>query len=186
MRGLDIASETAASSEARVEPRSGSKQARARGEQGGAMTEFAFVLPVFLMILFGFIWFGISLYNNLVLTSATNYSAQYLSSVATMTTGPGANPCQYTANTFYGQAPGLIHANLSFTINYATGIASSGPPVTYNWTNAITNETSPTCGSFTQTAGLPVQLVVSYQCQLSLILLNIPCKLTAQSSYISQ
>lgn len=190
MMDVDVERRSASSSGMRVEARSSGKQARARGEQAGAITEFAFVMPVFLLVVFGFIWFGITLNNYFVLTSATNTSAEYLSTIASMTTGPGLNPCQYTGTEFYSVGPGLVPAKLSFTINVATSIASEGPPVTYNWTSVIANAAGgsglPSCGPISQTAGLPIQLIVTYPCSLYSFGFNFPCNLTAQSSYISQ
>ena len=44
---------------------------QAQSQKGTALIEFAFVLPVFLLLLFGMITFSIALYNKTVLTMAT-------------------------------------------------------------------------------------------------------------------
>ncbi len=48
----------------------------ARSQKGSVLIEFAFVLPVFLLILFGVIFFSVALYNKTVLTMATREGAR--------------------------------------------------------------------------------------------------------------
>ena len=46
-------------------------------EHGGSLVEFAIVLPLLLIILFGIIEFGILLYNQAVITNASREGARY-------------------------------------------------------------------------------------------------------------
>lgn len=46
------------------------------GNQGGAMIEFALVLPVFLILVFGIIEFSIALYDKAVMTNASREAAR--------------------------------------------------------------------------------------------------------------
>ncbi|TCD47231.1 TadE family protein [Chlorobium sp. N1] len=47
-----------------------------RSQKGAVLVEFAFVLPVFLLLLFGMITFSVALYNKTVLTMATREGAR--------------------------------------------------------------------------------------------------------------
>lgn len=49
---------------------------RARSQKGAVLVEFALILPVFLLLLFGVITFSIALYNKTVLTMATREGAR--------------------------------------------------------------------------------------------------------------
>jgi len=49
---------------------------RARAQKGGVLVEFAFILPLFLVLLFGMITFSTALYNKTVLTMATREGAR--------------------------------------------------------------------------------------------------------------
>ncbi len=42
-----------------------------RSQKGSVLVEFAFILPVLLMLLFGVVYFSVALYNKTVLTMAT-------------------------------------------------------------------------------------------------------------------
>jgi Flp pilus assembly protein TadG len=48
-----------------------------RTEEGAAMIEFALVLPILLMLVFGIINFGFALYNKEVITNASREGARY-------------------------------------------------------------------------------------------------------------
>jgi Flp pilus assembly protein TadG len=47
-----------------------------QSQKGTVLVEFAFILPVFLLLLFGMITFSIALYNKTVLTMATREGAR--------------------------------------------------------------------------------------------------------------
>jgi Flp pilus assembly protein TadG len=49
---------------------------RARSQKGNALVEFAFVLPVFLILVFGMITYSIALYDKIILTMATRNGAR--------------------------------------------------------------------------------------------------------------
>ncbi len=48
----------------------------AQSQKGNALVEFALILPVFLLLLFGMVTFSIALYNKTVLTMATREGAR--------------------------------------------------------------------------------------------------------------
>lgn len=56
--------------------RVGRRRTAADGVRGNAIVEFAFVLPVFLLILFGAITYTIALHNKLILTHASREGAR--------------------------------------------------------------------------------------------------------------
>lgn len=47
-----------------------------QAQKGSVMVEFAFILPVFLLLLFGVIYFSVALYNKTVLAIATREGAR--------------------------------------------------------------------------------------------------------------
>jgi Flp pilus assembly protein TadG len=49
---------------------------RGRSQKGSVLVEFAFILPVFLLLLFGVIYFSVALYNKTVLAIATREGAR--------------------------------------------------------------------------------------------------------------
>ncbi len=48
----------------------------ARYQKGSALVEFAFILPIFLLLLFGIVFYTVALYNKTVLTMATREGAR--------------------------------------------------------------------------------------------------------------
>ena len=148
---------------------------RARHEEGQAIIEFAFVMPVLLTLVFGVITFGIALNNYLVLTNATNVSAQQLS----ISRGQTTDPCNTAAQAFYSAAPNLAQSSLSFsyTLNGTsyTGTSCSSSSTT---TGAAGNLVS----------GQTAQLTVTYPCNLKFFGFNPAsgCTLTAKISEVIQ
>lgn len=67
-----------ATSEECVNIRSGGKRFSAGNRRGQAVTEFALILPLFMMIVMGQVAFGMAFHNYLVLTNAVNVGAQLL------------------------------------------------------------------------------------------------------------
>ncbi len=49
---------------------------RAQSQKGSALVEFALILPIFLMLIFGMVTFSLALYNKTVLTMATREGAR--------------------------------------------------------------------------------------------------------------
>ena len=48
----------------------------AQSQKGSVLVEFALILPVFLLLIFGMIYFSVALYNKTVLTMATREGAR--------------------------------------------------------------------------------------------------------------
>ena len=163
-----------ASPEVRFETRVKRNRARARfrGEEGQSLVEFALVLPILLIIVWGVVVFGIAINQYLTLTFATDNSVQLLA----ISRGQTTDPCNLTATTFYGAAPGLTQANLTFTIvldgtNVGGKTCSSGSTTTGAAADLV--------------AGTPASVTVSYPCNLTIFGINFApsgCTLTAQTS----
>jgi Flp pilus assembly protein TadG len=52
-------------------------KSKLRETKGASMVEFALVLPILILILFGIIEFGILIYNQQVITNASREGARY-------------------------------------------------------------------------------------------------------------
>lgn len=182
---------SAASPGVRVEARSRGERAsaRRRDEQGQALLEFAFVMPILLILVFGVFVFGIALNNYLVLTNATSISSQLLA----ISRGQTTDPCNTTAQAFYAAAPNLTHGNLTFTI-VLDGTASGG---VVNGTTVYGPGSTPACSSSSTTTGAAADLVsgtaaqvtVAYPCNLNVFGFNFApqgCTLTAKNAEVVQ
>lgn len=53
------------------------KFSRRRNEEGAGVVEFALVAPLFVMLLFGLVEFGLAMYNKGVLTNASREAARF-------------------------------------------------------------------------------------------------------------
>lgn len=60
---------------------------RARGDRGAVLVEFALVLPILVMFLFGLVTAGMAWNQNLSLSSAARSGARYAATLPTSTTG---------------------------------------------------------------------------------------------------
>jgi Flp pilus assembly protein TadG len=95
----------------------GTAAKRKRADAGSAMIEFAFVMPVFLLIATGAVAFGLALHNSLLLTSAVSAGAQQLS----FSRGQTTDPCVTGRAVINSAAPSLSsRMSLSFVINGTT------------------------------------------------------------------
>jgi Flp pilus assembly protein TadG len=150
-------------------------RARARDEKGQAIIEFAFVMPVLFSLVFGVIVFGIALNNYLVLTNATNISAQQLS----ISRGQTTDPCNTAVQAFYSAAPNLTQSSLSFS--YALNGTS------YSGTSCSSSSTT-TGAAGNLVSGQTAQLTVTYPCNLKFFGFNPAsgCTLTAKVSEVIQ
>jgi Flp pilus assembly protein TadG len=132
-------------------------------ETGNALVEFAFVLPMMMVVITGLYSFGITLSNQIALTQATGAGAQYLQTLRGNTT----DPCADTLTAIQSAAPSLnVSAlNLTFTMN---GVKVSGSSCAGQSSNLI--------------QGQPVTVSATYPCTLLVYGLNLGsgCQLAAQ------
>jgi len=119
-----------------------------RSESGASAVEFALVLPVLMMILFGIIEFGIALYQQSILTNASREGARLgiVQSVPAITTGQ----INATIDTYLTGA-GITPGNVSRTI-VAGGV--TGSPVRVTLTLPYTFVTLPGFGAMVPTINL--------------------------------
>ncbi len=116
-------------------------------ESGQAMIEFALILPVLLLVVFGITTFGVAMSNYLMLEDATNVGARQLA----ISRGQTTDPCSTASSAISAAAPNLTRASLgySFTLN---GVAYSG--------------TSCSSGTNNMVQGATAKVVVTYPCSI--------------------
>ncbi len=138
---------------------------RARDEEGQALLEFAYVVPVLLTLVMGIVVFGSALNNYLVLTDATAVGARVLS----ISRGQTTDPCSATAIAVEGAAPNLKAANFKFSF-VLNGTAYSGATCSGAQTNLVEAQNA--------------QVTVTYPCNLKFFSFNPApsCNLTAQTT----
>jgi Flp pilus assembly protein TadG len=83
-----------------------------RDEDGAALVELAFVLPLFLLMMLGIFKFGMAISNQLTLTQAVGSSAQFLAQSRTTTT----DPCLDTFTQLTNSALNLNSQSIGFTV----------------------------------------------------------------------
>ncbi|MGD1028398.1 TadE/TadG family type IV pilus assembly protein [Candidatus Binatus soli] len=147
---------------------------RRRLERGQALVEFAYVLPLVLLVLVGTVTFGLAFNNYIALTYATTAGAQQLS----ISRGQTSDPCNTTVTAVEQAAPYLTPSN--FTFKVALG---SGNPFT-----ATSTYTGTSCTSATLVQAQTAQVTVTYPCNLKILVFNPApsCTLTAQTAVAIQ
>jgi Flp pilus assembly protein TadG len=94
-------------------------------EDGAAAVEFAIVLPLLMLILFGIIEFGLILYNQEVITNASREGARF--GIVIGTPRPSTGQIQGVVNTYLTNS-GLNVGNA--TVNVAGAQGASGSDLT--------------------------------------------------------
>jgi Flp pilus assembly protein TadG len=102
-------------------------------EEGAAAVEFAILLPLLMMILFGIIEFGLVLYNKEVITNASREGARF--GIVIGDPRPAAGQIQGVVNTYLTNA-GLNSGNATVSVAGAQGASGSDltVSVTYPYT----------------------------------------------------
>jgi Flp pilus assembly protein TadG len=91
-------------------------------EEGAAVVEFALVLPLLLMILFGIIEFGLVLYNQEVITNASREGARF--GIVIGDPRPSTGQIQGVVNTYLTNS-GLKSGNATVSVAGAQGASGS-------------------------------------------------------------
>jgi len=174
-----IASRTTASPGAGLNPPPTGERIGARGERGQALLEFAYLLPILLILLLGMIAFGTTMNNYLEMTNGVTAGAQAVA----VSRGQTTDLCQTAAIPFIAATPNLTSGNAKFTITIGPAGSSSA---TYTPTS---NTANPSCPSATTSApssdltqGATVTVKVTYPCNLKVFGVNFApsgCTLTA-------
>jgi Flp pilus assembly protein TadG len=137
---------------------------------GHAVLEFAFVLPMMMLVVTGLFSFGIALNNQLELTQAVGNGGQYLQLMQSITT----DPCNDVANSIQKIATNLNAANINLTLtmsdNNGNSTVEQGAASSFSCAGAQSNLV--TGGSATVSATYPCALLVyglnmGNTCQLS-------------------
>ena len=157
---------------------------RCKGERGSSLVEFAFVLPLFLLIVTGMTTFGIALNQYLELDNAVTIGAEQLA----VSRGTGTDACAAAATAVENAAPFLQANNLNFTIKF-TPLASDSTVSSATFTGS--GSTPPTCPSAdtnNMDAGGTVQFTATYPCTVTVFGGNIVpgCTLTGSVTEIMQ
>jgi Flp pilus assembly protein TadG len=126
--------------------------ARLRSETGASAVEFALLLPLLMMILFGIIEFGFALYRQAVLTNASREGARLgiVQSIPAITTGQinaavdtyltpaGINPANVGRTIIPGAVTGdpvRVTLTLPYTFVVLPGLTSVAPTINLTaWT----------------------------------------------------
>ncbi len=126
------------------------------GEGGGALIEFALVLPLMVMLITGMASFGLAISNYLILTSSVDSGARALSLARgqTIPALAASNPCAYAVQVANNSSPSLNPSSLTYSIAWTT-INASGTSVTTNYSNA-------SCAGLVLNAGDSVQVRAVY------------------------
>ncbi|MGI4756655.1 MAG: TadE/TadG family type IV pilus assembly protein [Janthinobacterium lividum] len=137
-------------------------------DSGQALVEFALVLPVLLLVVFGIFTFGIAFSNYLVLEDATNVGARQLA----ISRGQTTDPCSTASTAVIAAAPTLTKANLGFSYTF-NGNAASGTSCTSAAVYLVQNATA--------------KITVTYPCSLVSFRWNYgACTLTAATAELIQ
>ena len=165
-------------------------RARADREDGQAILELAFGLSLLSLFLLGIITFGITFYDQIALTNASNNAAQVIAAGSGVIT----DPCASANTAFASAAPNLNNPSvygsnpLSFSITAYTSATAS----TSSGTEQVVFSTSggPSCGTLAAslTQGYQVSVTGTYGCNLTIFGHNFApsCKLTATTSEVVQ
>jgi Flp pilus assembly protein TadG len=158
--------------------------AQALDERGQALLEFAYLLPILLILLLGMIAFGITMNNYLEMTNGVTGGAQALA----VSRGQTLNPCTTVSSPVFAATPNLTQGNLMFTITIGPAPGGSGSSFTL-----ASNTANPTCGAANTssapasdlTQGAMATVKVTYPCNLKVFGVNFApsgCTLTAQTA----
>lgn len=108
-----------------------------RSDEGGALVEFAVVLPMMMLLITGMFSFGVVLNNYMVLTTSIGNGSRALalSRGQTSPTLAASDPCAYAVQVAETSGPSLNSKGMSFNIAWTT-TNSSGATTTTNYTNS--------------------------------------------------
>ncbi len=116
-------------------------------QKAAAAVEFAFVVPILILVCLGIIQFGITINNYEMLTGGTTVAARQFA----LSRGSGT-PYTNATTALYNAAPNLTKANITVTLKVnGTACASDG-----------SCQTAMTSGQ-----GKPATVIASYPCNLS-------------------
>ena len=177
-----VLNRTAASRGVSVETRCRGRRVRppllTRSEEGQALVEFAFTLPVLMIMVMAIFWFGITLNHYLGLTNAVGIGGELLS----VSRGQYTDPCANAVTAIQNAAPLLTSSQISYTF-----------VLTPQGGSAESNSGS--CNGTTLSTGEQAQITATYPCTLPFSIFSLgawfkiqtpTCTLTAQVTELIQ
>jgi Flp pilus assembly protein TadG len=130
------------------------------GNEGGALVEFALVLPLMLGVVTAIFTYGIAFNNYIELTDGIGIAGRALA----IARGNTLDPCNLVATSVWNASPNLTESKFTFTIAMDNGADS------YSFAQGVT----PTCSSASTTTGAPADLVEGTQATVTA---TYPCDL---------
>lgn len=144
-------------------------------DEGGSLIEFAFCLPVLLLVVTGIYTFGMAINSFMMLVNGTDIGARQLA----ISRGQTTDPCAITATAVYNAAPNLARGSLTFTF------VLNG--TTYTGTSCSSSSTTTgAAGNLTQ--GAAAQVLITYPCTLKVYGADLApnCSMKAQTTELVQ
>jgi len=129
-----------------------------RRSNGGALVEFALILPMMMILIVGMFSIGIALNNYMVLTSIVGSSARYLA-LSHSISAAASDPCKYAVQQATANSPSLNMSNVTWTVNWTT-FDTSGNGTTTTYTGSA--GAAPSCSSQAATTGDNVAVSAAY------------------------
>ncbi len=106
------------------------RRLRRRDEKGASLVEFAIILPIFALLLFGLIDFGMVFGGFIVLRNDVGAAARSASvDYIVPSCKSASNPMICTIQSDIGSLPGVVSGSVEVAITFPTGTASVGQPV---------------------------------------------------------
>ena len=131
---------------------------RVANAEGAALVEFALMVPLLFILVFGMCSFGIAFNQYLQLTEAVNVGAEQLA----ISRGNTLDPCNLTFNVVKKVSPYLNSSNMTFS--FVLNTTSYGPYTSGTVSCSSTSNSTGSAGNLIQ--GDPVTVTVSYPCSI--------------------
>jgi Flp pilus assembly protein TadG len=127
-----------------------------RDVSGTALIEFAFVMPLLMMMLVGMFMFGLTIHDYISVTGAAEAGMLQLTVSRGSTT-----PWTTTKNVIYAAAPTLLQTSLTISMTVNGTVCTTGA------TDAVKDTACTT--ALSTAAGLPASVTVRYPCKLKVL-----------------
>lgn len=157
---------------------------RRRGERGAALVEFAVILPVLLMLVFGMLSGGLVMNRRMEVTQASREGARYGATVSfdqcTPTTAcSGRTWAQQVQSVAVSRSDGAVTAR-DVCVALVEGPGSA--PVALSSAHTTKGGTAPCYADQSADAGRRVQVVITFTDSIEAVIMNIPVSVTARST----
>jgi Flp pilus assembly protein TadG len=150
------------------------------GETGAVFVEFALLVPILLLLLFGFLAFGLVLNQYILLWNGVGAGALQFA----VSGGASSTPATTAVAAITGAAPTLTAANISVTLTVGSNSACFSGTA-----SSSTSAGDTACSTqLAANAGNPAVVLATYPCSLTVMQYDfLPnCKLSAQVTELVQ